>query len=99
MDAYFSARWQKAELEPALILEEAEELQILRRLSLALHGTIPSLEDIRRFEADDQPDRIARWTAEMLQDRRFADYFAERLRGGSSAPKAGSLSCTAGTGL
>lgn len=59
--------------------EVADDLLLLRRLSLALHGTIPSLEEIRRFEADTQPDRIARWTAALLRDRRFADYFAERL--------------------
>jgi hypothetical protein len=82
VDDYFAARWEKAGIEPVQTLEGAEELQVLRRLSLALHGTIPSLEEIRRFEADDQPDRIARWTMAMLEDRRFADYFAERLARG-----------------
>ncbi len=82
VDQYFEQSWQSAGLTPATILTDAEELQILRRLTLALHGTIPSLEDIRRFEADQEPDRIARWTTEMLADRRFADYFAERLARG-----------------
>lgn len=82
VDDYFAARWKNAGLEPAQILEGTEELQVLRRLSLALHGTIPSLEEIRQFEADGQPDRIARWTMMMLEDRRFADYFAERLARG-----------------
>lgn len=59
--------------------DPAEELQILRRLSLSLHGSIPSLEEIRRFEADDQPQRLERWTIQMVRDRRFADYFAARL--------------------
>jgi hypothetical protein len=57
----------------------ADELTIYRRLSLALHGTVPSLEELRRFESDLQPDRIGRWTATMLDDPRFSDYFAERL--------------------
>jgi hypothetical protein len=47
-----------------------------------LHGTIPSLEEIRRFEADTETQRIDRWAAAMLEDRRFADYFAERLARG-----------------
>ncbi len=79
VDRYFAKRWKSAGLKPAEELQASEELQILRRLSLALHGTIPSLEEIRRFEADQEPNRIARWAAAMLEDRRFADYFAERL--------------------
>ena len=72
----FEARWQGAGLPPA---SAADELQVLRRLSLALQGTIPSLEEIREFEADRRPDRLSHWTGRMLADPRFADYFAERL--------------------
>ena len=72
----FETRWQQAGLTPAAA---APELQVLRRLSLALQGTIPSLEEIREFEADQRPDRLAHWTGRMLADPRFADYFAERL--------------------
>lgn len=57
----------------------AAEMLIWRRLSLALHGTIPSLEEIRDFQADAAPDRLGRWLEQMLNDDRFADYFAERL--------------------
>lgn len=76
VDAQLAALWSEDELQPA---EFADDLTVLRRLSLALHGTIPSLEEIRRFEADDRPDRLRHWTAAMLEDPRFADYFAERL--------------------
>ncbi|MCA9110253.1 MAG: DUF1549 domain-containing protein [Planctomycetaceae bacterium] len=76
VDAELQRRWQELGLTPA---PPADDLQVLRRLSLALHGTIPSLEEIRQFEADDQPDRLLRWTASMLNDSRFADYFSERL--------------------
>ncbi|MEZ6067083.1 MAG: DUF1549 domain-containing protein [Planctomycetaceae bacterium] len=58
---------------------EADDLTVLRRLSLALHGTIPSLQEVRRFQADDRPDRLMLWTNAMLDDSRFSDYFAERL--------------------
>lgn len=76
LDAAFARLWDDAGVVPA---KPAPDLQILRRLSLALHGTVPSLEEIRRFEADDRPDRLDHWTRAMLADRRFADYFAERL--------------------
>ena len=45
IDAVFAARWDDADLEPA---EPAEPLQVFRRLTLALVGTAPSLEEIRR---------------------------------------------------
>lgn len=76
VDAELAARWAKEAVAPAA---QADELTILRRLSLALLGTVPSLEEIRRFEADTGPDRLARWTAAILEDVRFSDYFAERL--------------------
>ncbi len=59
--------------------EPADELMVLRRLSLALHGSIPSLEEIRKFEADESPHRLSKWLEYLLQDDRFNDYFAERL--------------------
>ncbi len=76
IDEAMQRRWDELGVAPA---PPADALQVLRRLSLALHGTIPSLEEIRRFEADEQPHRLTRWTADMLRDPRFADYFAERL--------------------
>ncbi len=76
IDGFFEARWAAEGIAPA---ERADELQILRRMSLTLHGTIPSLEEIRQFESDTNPDRLSRWTVRMLSDNRFPDYFAERL--------------------
>lgn len=82
-NAAIAQRRETAELEA---VQPAEPLEILRRLSLTLHGTIPSLEEIRQFErelsrpsANDQPDLLTRWTEQMLNDPRFSDYFAERL--------------------
>lgn len=57
----------------------ADDLTLFRRLSLALHGTIPSLEEIRSFASDTSNDRLERWLLKMLEDQRFADYFSERL--------------------
>ncbi len=79
VDRLFERAWKDEELTPA---EAADELLVLRRLSLALHGTIPSLEEIRTFDADKQPDRLQRWTDRMMDGSRFADYFAERLARG-----------------
>lgn len=67
------------ESEQLIAAEPADDLTVFRRLSLALHGTIPSLEEVRSFESDFRPDRIARWTLLLLDDPRFSDYFSERL--------------------
>jgi len=76
LDALLAKGWAAQGLAVA---PQAEDLLLLRRLTLALAGTIPSLEEIRRFEADSRPDRLAQWTAELLDDVRFNDYFSERL--------------------
>ena len=76
LDELFVTRWAEADVTPA---PPADELTVLRRLALALMGTVPSLEEIRLFEADGGTDRLARWTDRLLADRRFADYWAERL--------------------
>ena len=75
-DAELRQQWQASGVEPA---PPATELRQLRRLSLSLMGTIPSLEEIRQFEADPRPDRLERFTDRWLDDPRFADYWAERL--------------------
>lgn len=77
VDARLAELWTADDIRPAASV--TDDLIVLRRLSLALHGTIPSLEEIRRFEADSRPDRLQHWTAAMLEDTRFADYFAQRL--------------------
>ena len=76
VDNFFEAAWARQQVLPA---DRAPDLQIYRRLSLALLGTIPSLEELRQFEADQQPQRLERWTQRMLNDSRFGYYFAERL--------------------
>jgi len=76
VDSELERLWGELELPAA---EPVDDLTILRRLSLALHGTLPSLEEIRLFEADNRPNRLDIWTQAMLDDIRFSQYFAERL--------------------
>jgi hypothetical protein len=76
VDGAFRRQWSEEGLEPA---PRAPELTVLRRLSLAMTGTVPSLEEIRRFEAMPAGRRVPAWLDGMLRDRRCADYLAERL--------------------
>lgn len=76
IDEALGSLWKSQCLQPA---PPAPDLLVARRMSLALHGTIPSLEDIRHFESLPPERRLDVWLAELLADRRYADYVAERL--------------------
>lgn len=77
VNAAFRASWASAGLEPAA---EADALTLARRLSLALTGAPPSLEEIRRLESLPKgADPVAAWLDHLFADRRSADYLAERF--------------------
>ena len=94
IDQAFQVQWAtfNPPLKPNL---QADPLLVARRMSLALMGTTPSLEEIRRFEKAEasarqrlaqgepgefHPDRWWLWSIlENPEDRRFAEYFAERM--------------------
>lgn len=66
----------EAGLKPA---PAAPELAVVRRLALALTGAIPSLQEVRQLEAQPPEERLQWWLTGTFQDRRYADYLAERL--------------------
>jgi hypothetical protein len=76
VDREFRDYWAENDLQVA---EPADELLIARRLSLALVGTVPSLEEIRAFESRPADQRLQWWLSYLLQDDRYPDYIAERL--------------------
>ncbi|WP_406693602.1 DUF1549 domain-containing protein [Singulisphaera sp. Ch08] len=76
VDRWFRQQWTEEGLVPA---KRAAELTILRRIELALTGAIPSLEEIRRFEAQPAGRRLEDRLAGLFRDRRTSDYLAERL--------------------
>jgi hypothetical protein len=76
IDASLERNWQESGLQPA---DRADDLLIARRLSLALTGAIPSLEEIRHFETLSAEGRLDGWVARILNDPRSSDYLAERL--------------------
>jgi hypothetical protein len=72
----FQEHWQASGVLPAA---RSSELQVARRLSLGLTGTVPSLEEIRALERQRPEVRLEWWTSRLLEDRRYSDYVAERL--------------------
>lgn len=76
VNAAFRRQWAAAGVKPA---PRADDLAIVRRLSLGLTGVIPSLEELRWLETQPADDRIGSWLSHLLSDRRSADYLAERF--------------------
>ncbi len=76
LDDQFQQSWAAANVVPTATVDE---WTVYRRLSLALTGTIPSLEEIRWLQGVPSEQRLGAWLNRLLSDRRFSDYLAERL--------------------
>lgn len=76
VDADFELAWAKNQVQP---VAKTDDLTLVRRLSLALTGTIPSLQEIRLLESLQDRDVVSWWLSHLLSDRRTSDYLAERL--------------------
>src|SRR3954447_3348918 len=62
LDAEFRRHWDEQSLDVA---PRAADLAVARRLSLALVGTVPSLEEVRALEAVEPQQRVSWWTSHL----------------------------------
>lgn len=76
MNREFAERIASRNLQSA---PRADDLTIARRLALGLCGTVPSVEEIRALEMQPPDTRVQWFVSHLLEDRRSADYLAERL--------------------
>jgi hypothetical protein len=76
VDREFAEAWQEHGLEPTAA---ADYLVVMRRMSLALTGMPPSLEQIRWVEQLPTQQRLDQYLAHLLQNKQTHDYLAERL--------------------
>lgn len=76
IDEQLHASWERKGVEAA---GPADSLLVARRLSLALTGSVPSLEEIRALERLPADQRVDHHLERLLESRRYADYVAERL--------------------
>jgi len=76
VEAAFTSKWKSNRLAT---VSTAPSLTLTRRLSLALTGTIPSLEEVRAIEAQPAGQRVQWWLSHLFEDRRYGDYLAERF--------------------
>ncbi len=57
----------------------ADSLAIAKRATLAMVGSGMSFEEIRALQLIPESERVRWWTSRLLEDRRWSDYFAQRL--------------------
>ncbi len=57
----------------------ADSLTIAKRATLAMIGSGMSYEEIRALQLIPDSERVHWWTSRMLQDKRWSDYFSQRL--------------------
>jgi hypothetical protein len=84
----FDTLWQRIDAMaspdmPWLMAGPADETQALRRLSLDLRNTVPTIEEIDAFLAEPAQDRWARWVDRFLADplhrERLVDWYDKTL--------------------
>ncbi len=76
IDFALEEAWKHEGVTP---VEPATDLELLRRMTLDLLGTVPSLEEIRAFEKEKPEGRRERLVERLMADSRFQWAFAERL--------------------
>ncbi len=70
LDSYYA----RAGVVPAPVAGDAE---FLRRVYLDIAGTIPTAGEVRRFLADDRPDKRQRIIAELMESPAYAENFLQ----------------------
>jgi hypothetical protein len=70
VDADFEKAWDQQQIQP---VAKTDDLTLMRRLSLALTGSIPSLQELRMLESQQRADVPQWWLSHLLSDRRPSD--------------------------
>ncbi len=77
INSAFIEAWEAEEI---ILTPEADVLTLIRRLSLALTGAPPSVEELRRLDTlPAGADPVQAWLDHLFDDPRYHAYFAERL--------------------
>lgn len=85
IDGHIQARLDAAGVSRAPLADDAE---FLRRVSLDLHGVVPSAQEAARFLDSPDPDKRSRWIEQLLADPRFGEHLADEWRGRLISPLA-----------
>lgn len=68
--------------------EMADDAEFVRRIHLDLHGTVPALDQVKRFMADAGWDKRAQLVDSLLADARYGQHLADLWQGYLISPLA-----------
>ncbi|QVL34244.1 DUF1553 domain-containing protein [Telmatocola sphagniphila] len=77
IDSEFDKFWKKNDITPAPLADDAE---FFRRISLDLVGRIPTVQEVRQFLTDRDPQKRAKLISRLEDRSQFYNYFANVLR-------------------
>jgi hypothetical protein len=66
----------------------ADDAEFVRRIYLDLHGAVPTLEQVKHFLADAEPDKRSRLIDSLLADARYGRHLADIWQGYLISPLA-----------
>ncbi len=72
IDPFVRSRWDELGLTPSA---RSTDTQFLRRASLDLIGTLPTVEEVRSFAADRRTDKRTRLVDHLLERSEYTDYW------------------------
>lgn len=75
IDAFVLAKLEEAKLKPS---PEADRATLIRRLTLDLHGLIPTPEEVQAFVADRSPDAYEKLVDRLLASPRYGERLGRR---------------------
>lgn len=73
IDAFVTRTLQDHQLSP---VPEADRRTLIRRLTVDLHGLLPSPEEVRAFENDGSPDAVEKLVDRLLESPRYGERWA-----------------------
>lgn len=78
VDAVLAAHWKTNGIKPA---DRADDLALIRRLTLDLAGRLPTLAELDAFSADKKADRYDRLVQRLIESDEFSLHFARVVDG------------------
>ncbi|MDA1018421.1 MAG: DUF1549 and DUF1553 domain-containing protein [Planctomycetota bacterium] len=73
VDRTLIAQWQRLRIQPSPIVDD---FTFLRRATLDICGTLPTVDEVTQFVADKRPDKRPRLIDRLLERPEYASYFA-----------------------
>ncbi len=96
IDTLIRQRWEQDQIQPAATVGDGE---FLRRAHLDLNGVIPRISEVRKFLADEQPDKRQRLVNQLVSSPRFATHMATVWRNRILPPGAEEMHAREAAGL